>query len=246
MNVNFYVTCIADIVKNGVAKNTVLLLEKLGCNVVFLEKQGCCGQPAINSGYAKQAIPGMKSLVETFEVNDYPIVAPAGSCVYAIKNYPEYFERFGEPQWAERAQKVADRFHDLTDFIVNVLKVENVGARLTGKAVYHPSCSLTRKLGIVQEPLTLLQNVKGLQLLPIHNQQTCCGFGGTFSVKMAEISGEMVTEKVVNISDVDPDYLVGADVSCLMNIAGRLSREGKNVKVMHIAEVLMQDEQGVN
>lgn len=246
MNVNFYVTCIADIVKSGVAKNTVLLLEKLGCNVVFLEKQGCCGQPAINSGYAKQAIPGMKSLVETFEVNDYPIVAPAGSCVYAIKNYPEYFERFGEPQWAERAQKVADRFHDLTDFIVNVLKVENVGARLTGKAVYHPSCSLTRKLGIVQEPLTLLQNVKGLQLLPIHNQQTCCGFGGTFSVKMAEISGEMVTEKVVNISDVDPDYLVGADVSCLMNIAGRLSREGKNVKVMHIAEVLMQDEQGVN
>ena len=246
MNVNFYVTCIADIVKGGVAKNTVLLLEKLGCNVVFLEKQGCCGQPAINSGYAKQAIPGMKSLVETFEVNDYPIVAPAGSCVYAIKNYPEYFERFGEPQWAERAQKVADRFHDLTDFIVNVLKVENVGARLTGKAVYHPSCSLTRKLGIVQEPLTLLQNVKGLQLLPIHNQQTCCGFGGTFSVKMAEISGEMVTEKVVNISDVDPDYLLGADVSCLMNIAGRLSREGKNVKVMHIAEVLMQDEQGVN
>lgn len=246
MNVNFYVTCIADIVKNGVAKNTVLLLEKLGCNVVFLEKQGCCGQPAINSGYAKQAIPGMKSLVETFEVNDYPIVAPAGSCVYAIKNYPEYFERFGEPQWAERAQKVADRFHDLTDFIVNVLKVENVGAHLTGKAVYHPSCSLTRKLGIVQEPLTLLQNVKGLQLLPIHNQQTCCGFGGTFSVKMAEISGEMVTEKVVNISDVDPDYLVGADVSCLMNIAGRLSREGKKVKVMHIAEVLMQDEQGVN
>ncbi|MDD7569153.1 MAG: (Fe-S)-binding protein [[Actinobacillus] rossii] len=246
MNVNFYVTCIADIVKGDVAKNTVLLLEKLGCNVVFLEKQGCCGQPAINSGYAKQAIPGMKSLVETFEVNDYPIVAPAGSCVYAIKNYPEYFERFGEPQWAERAQKVADRFHDLTDFIVNVLKVENVGARLTGKAVYHPSCSLTRKLGIVQEPLTLLQNVKGLQLLPIHNQQTCCGFGGTFSVKMAEISGEMVTEKVVNISDVDPDYLVGADVSCLMNIAGRLSREGKNVKVMHIAEVLMQDEQGVN
>lgn len=246
MNVNFYVTCIADIVKGGVAKNTVLLLEKLGCNVVFLEKQGCCGQPAINSGYAKQAIPGMKSLVETFEVNDYPIVAPAGSCVYAIKNYPEYFERFGEPQWAERAQKVADRFHDLTDFIVNVLKVENVGARLTGKAVYHPSCSLTRKLGIVQEPLTLLQNVKGLQLLPIHNQQTCCGFGGTFSVKMAEISGEMVTEKVVNITDVEPDYLVGADVSCLMNIAGRLSREGKNVKVMHIAEVLMQDEQGVN
>ncbi|AKO45483.1 (Fe-S)-binding protein [[Haemophilus] ducreyi] len=241
MNVNFYVTCLADIVKAGVAKNSVLLLEKLGCNIIFLEKQGCCGQPAINSGYAKQALAGMKTLVETFEVSDYPIVAPAGSCVYAIKNYPEYFNRFGEADWAIRAEKVAKRFYDLTDFIVNVLKVTNVGARLTGKAVYHPSCSLTRKLGVVNEPLTLLQNIQGLQLLPIHNQQTCCGFGGTFAVKMAEISGEMVTEKVANITEVDPEYLIGADVSCLMNIAGRLNREGKNVKVMHIAEALMQE-----
>ena len=239
MNVNFYVTCIADIAKSNVAKNSVLLLEKLGCNVIFLEKQGCCGQPAINSGYAKEAVAGMKSLVETFEVNDYPIVAPAGSCVYAIKNYPEYFTRFGEPEWAKRAEKVAARFCDLTDFIVNKLGKTDVGARLKGKAVYHPSCSLTRKLGVVDEPLALLKNVKGLELMPIHNQNTCCGFGGTFSVKMAEISGEMVTEKVVNISEVDPDYLVGADVSCLLNIAGR---EGKNVKVMHIAEVLMQEE----
>ncbi|WP_009875552.1 (Fe-S)-binding protein [Actinobacillus pleuropneumoniae] len=241
MNVNFYVTCIADIVKAGVSKNSVLLLEKLGCNVVFLEKQGCCGQPAMNSGYAKQAIPGMKNLIETFEVNDYPIVAPAGSCVYAIKNYAKYLNRFGEPEWAKRAEKIAARLYDLTDFIVNVLKRTDVGASLTGKAVYHPSCSLSRKLGIVDEPLTLLKNVKGLELLPIHNQQTCCGFGGTFSVKMAEISGEMVTEKVVNITEVEPEYLVGADVSCLINIAGRLNREGKNVKVMHIAEVLMQE-----
>lgn len=241
MNVNLYVTCIADVVKAGVAKNTVLLLEKLGCQITFLEKQGCCGQPAMNSGYTKQALGGMKNLVETFEANDFPIVAPAGSCVYAIKNYPEYFERFGETEWAARAKKVADRFHDLTDFIVNVLKVTNVGATLTGKAVYHPSCSLSRKLGIVNEPLTLLNNVKGLELMPIHNQQTCCGFGGTFSVKMAEISGEMVTEKVKNITEVEPDYLIGADVSCLLNIGGRLSREGKNVKVMHIAEVLMQE-----
>lgn len=242
MNVNFYVTCIADVVKAGVAKNTVLLLEKLGCNVIFLEKQGCCGQPALNSGYTKQALAGMKKLVETFEVNDYLIVAPAGSCVYAIKNYPECFRRFGENEWADRAEKVSARFHDLTDFIVNTLGITSVGATLTGKAVYHPSCSLSRKLGIVSEPLTLLQNVKGLQLLPIHNQDTCCGFGGTFSVKMAEISGEMVKEKVMNISEVEPDYLIGADVSCLINIAGRLSREGKPVKVMHIAEVLMQEE----
>lgn len=241
MDVNLYVTCIADVVKAGVAKNTVLLLEKLGCKITFLEKQGCCGQPAMNSGYTKQALGGMKNLVETFEANDFPIVAPAGSCVYAIKNYPDYFERFGETQLAERAKKVADRFYDLTDFIVNVLGITNVGACLKGKAVYHPSCSLSRKLGIVNEPLALLQNVKGLELMPIHNQQTCCGFGGTFSVKMAEISGEMVVEKVKNISEVEPDYLIGADVSCLLNIGGRLSREGKNIKVMHLAEVLMQE-----
>ncbi|MDY2795646.1 (Fe-S)-binding protein [[Pasteurella] aerogenes] len=242
MNVNFYVTCIADVVKSGVAKNSVLLLEKLGCNIIFLDKQGCCGQPAINSGYTKQALEGMRNLVKTFEVNDYPIVAPAGSCVYAIKNYPEYFERFGETQWAERAKKVAERFHDLTDFIVNTLGVTDVGAYLPGKAVYHPSCSLFRKLGIVDEPIALLQKVKGLQLLPIKNQETCCGFGGTFSVKMAEISGEMVKEKVEHLAEVEPDYLIGADVSCLINIGGRLRREGKNIKVMHIAEVLMQGE----
>lgn len=239
MNVNFYVTCIADVVKSGVAKNSVLLLEKLGCTVIFLEKQGCCGQPALNSGYTKQALPGMKKLVETFEVNDYPIVAPAGSCVYAIKNYPEYFTRAGEPKWAERAQKVANRFCDLTDFIVNHLGITNVGASLPGKAVYHPSCSLSRKLGIVSEPVTLLENVAGLELLPIANQQTCCGFGGTFSVKMAEISGEMVKEKVSHIEEVQPQYLIGADVSCLVNIGGRLARENSPIKVMHIAEVLM-------
>lgn len=242
MNVNFYVTCIADVVKSGVAKNTVLLLEKLGCNVTFLEKQGCCGQPALNSGYTKQAIPGMKNLVETFEVNDYPIVAPAGSCVYAIKNYPNYFTNAGELDWAKRAQKVASRFCDLTDFIVNKLGITDIGAYLPGKAVYHPSCSLTRKLGIVDEPIALLKGVKGLDLLPIHNQQTCCGFGGTFSVKMAEISGEMVKEKVEHIEEVEPQYLIGADVSCLLNIGGRLQREGSKIKVMHIAEVLMQGE----
>ena len=241
MNVNFYVTCIDDIAKSGVAKNTVLLLEKLGCKVTFLEKQGCCSQPALNSGYTKQALPGMKNLVETFEVNDYPIVAPAGSCVYAIKNYPDYFMRANLPDLAERAKKVADRFFDLTNFIVNKLGVTDIGAHLPGRAVYHPSCSLFRKLGIVDEPITLLKHVKGLELLPIHNQQTCCGFGGTFSVKMAEISGEMVKEKVEHVEGVEPEYLIGTDVSCLLNIGGRLQREGSKIKVMHIAEVLMQE-----
>lgn len=237
MNVNFYVTCIGDVLKANVAKQSVLLLEKLGCQITFLEQQSCCGQPSLNSGYVDASIAAIKNLITTFEVNDYPIVAPAGSCVYAIKNYAHYLQN--DPEWAKRAETIANRFHDLTNFIVNHLKITDVGAKLAGKAVYHPSCSLFRKLGIINEPLTLLNHVQGLELLPIANQQTCCGFGGTFSVKMAEISGEMVKEKTQHIMEVEPDYVIGADVSCLLNIGGRLHREGRNVKVMHIAEVLM-------
>ncbi|MGY5957222.1 L-lactate dehydrogenase complex protein LldE [Kosakonia sp. BK9b] len=237
MNVNFYVTCIGDALKSRMARDSVLLLEQLGCQVAFPEKQGCCGQPAMNSGYIKEAIPGMKNLIAALEENDDPIISPAGSCTYAIKSYPGYLAE--EPEWARRAENVAARMHDLTSFIVNKLGVVDVGASLAGKAVYHPSCSLSRKLGVKEEPLTLLNHVKGLELLPFTDQETCCGFGGTFSVKMAEISGEMVKEKVAHLMDAQPEYLIGADASCLLNIGGRLQREGRNVKVMHIAEVLM-------
>lgn len=237
MKVNFFVTCLCDSVKSEVAKKTVLLLEQLGCDVLFPKQQGCCGQPSLNSGYIEQSKPAMKKLIETFECNDFPIVTPAGSCAASIKKYPEYLA--SEPEWAQRAQNVADRLFELTQFIVNKLGKENLGARLPGRAVYHPSCSLIRKLGVKEEPLKLLANVEGLEMLPIKNQQTCCGFGGTFSVKMSEISGEMVKEKVRHISDANPDYLIGADISCLINIGGRISREGKPVQVMHIVDVLL-------
>ena len=230
MNVNFFVTCIGDALKSRMARDSVLLLEKLGCRVNFPEKQGCCGQPAINSGYIKEAIPGMKNLIAALEDNDDPIISPAGSCTYAVKSYPTYLAD---------AEKVSARMQDLTSFIVNKLGVVDVGASLQGRAVYHPSCSLTRKLGVKEEPLTLLKNVRGLELLTFADQDTCCGFGGTFSVKMAEISGEMVKEKVLHLMDAKPEFLIGADVSCLLNIGGRLQREGQPVKVMHIAEVLM-------
>ncbi|OBU21713.1 (Fe-S)-binding protein [Photobacterium kishitanii] len=237
MKVNFFVTCLGDTVKAEVAKKTVQLLEQLECEVIFPERQGCCGQPALNSGYIEKSKPAMKSMIEAFEINDYPIVTPAGSCAASVKKYPHYLE--DEPEWAARAKKVADRLFELTQFVVRQLGVENVGARLEGKGVYHPSCSLIRKLGVREEPLILLNNVEGLELLPIDNQETCCGFGGTFSVKMSEISGEMVTEKVQHISAVKPDFLIGADISCLLNIGGRISREDQPIKVMHIVDVLM-------
>ncbi len=240
MKVNLFATCLGDMIKAEVAKKTVLLLEQLNCEVIFPERQGCCGQPSLNSGYIEGSKPAMKSLIQAFEINEYPIVSPAGSCAASIKKYPEYLA--DEPEWAARAQKVADRLFELTQFIVNVLNVENVGAKLSGRGVYHPSCSLIRKLGVREEPLKLLANVEGLELLPIKNQETCCGFGGTFSVKMSEISGEMVIEKVRHIADADPEYLIGADISCLINIGGRISREGKPIKVMHIVDVLLSGE----
>lgn len=236
-DVNFFATCLGDALKSESAKASVLLLEHLGCRVHFPRRQCCCGQPAINSGFIAEAIPGMKNLIEALEVNDYPIVSPAGSCTYAIKSYPKYLK--DEPEWAARAQKVSERIHDLTSFIVNDLGIVDVGAKLEGRAVYHPSCSLFRKLHVKEEPLELLRHVKGLELVPFAGMETCCGFGGTFAVKMAEISGAMVSEKVEHIEDAAPDYLIGADVSCLMNIGGRMHRLGMPVKVMHIAQVLM-------
>lgn len=236
MKVNLFVTCLCDAVRADVAKQSVLLLERLGCEVEFPENQSCCGMPAINSGYIASSLPAMQSMIKAFEVNDDPIIVPAGSCGAMLKNYPLYLK---EDEWHERAVAVANRVHELTSFIVDELGVEDVGAHLDGKAVYHPSCSLLRKMHVIEQPLKLLSHVRGLSLLPIKNQETCCGFGGTFSVKMPEISAAMVTEKVRHISDVSPDYLIGADVSCLINIGGRMHREGKPIKVMHIAQVLM-------
>ena len=237
MNVNFFSTCIGDAVKANAARSSVLLLEELGCRVHYPRSQTCCGQPALNSGYIKEAMAGIKNNIVAFEENDYPIVSPAGSCTYAIMSYALHL--VNEPEWAERAIKLAERVHDLTSFIVNELGIVDVGARLEGRAVYHPSCSLSRKLGVTKEPLELLKHVKGLELLEFPHMDRCCGFGGTFDTKMSEISGALVKEKVSDMMTVNPDYLIGADSSCLMNIGGRMAREGRPVKVMHIAEVLM-------
>lgn len=237
MNINFYATCLGDMIKTNIAKQTYLLLEQRGCTIHFPEKQNCCSLPSLNSGYVKESLPAIKKLIEAFEENDDPIVTPSGSCAYAIKQYPSYFA--DNPTWQARARNVANRLYDLTGFLVNVMAITDVGATLSGKAVYHPSCSLFRKLGIKDEPITLLNNVNGLELLPIANQDTCCGFGGTFSVKMSDISGEMVSEKVNHIQEVNPDYLITADAGCFINIQGRLHREKSPIKALHIAEVLM-------
>ncbi|EMI09456.1 (Fe-S)-binding protein [Anoxybacillus gonensis] len=235
MNVTLFVTCLVDLFHVNVGKATVELLERLGCTVHFPEAQTCCGQPAYNSGYVKEAKEAMKHMIRTFEHAEY-IVTPSGSCATMFKEYPHIFK--GDEEWEERAKRVADKTYELTQFIVDVLQVEDVGARLKGKATYHTSCHMTRLLGVKDAPLALLQHVKELEVVPLPNAHNCCGFGGTFSVKMGPISEQMVDEKIECIERVEADYLIGADCGCLMNIGGRIERKGKPIRVMHIAEVL--------
>ncbi|MFX3623044.1 MAG: (Fe-S)-binding protein [Ectobacillus sp.] len=235
MKVTLFVTCLIDMFQTNVGKATVELLERLGCEVEFPESQVCCGQPAYNSGYVEPAKEAAKNMIRTFENAEY-VVAPSGSCATMFMEYPHMFKN--EPEWEERAKALAAKTYELTQFIVEVLKVTDVGARLEGTGTYHTSCHMTRLLGVKDAPFILLSNVKGLEMKPLPNAQNCCGFGGTFSVKMTPISEQMVDEKVDSVMETEANYLIGADCGCLMNIGGRMERLGKNVRVMHIAEVL--------
>lgn len=235
MKVTLFATCLVDMFQTNVGKATVEILERLGCEIDFPETQICCGQPAYNSGYVEKAKGSMKHMITAFKDAEY-VVTPSGSCATMFKEYPNVFK--GDPKWEQPAKDLADKTYELTQFIVDVLKVTDVGARLEGKATYHTSCHMTRLLGVKDAPFTLLSNVKGLEIEALPNAQNCCGFGGTFSVKMTPISEQMVDEKVNSVMETGADYLIGADCGCLMNIGGRIGRKGKPVRVMHIAEVL--------
>ncbi|MBD8068617.1 (Fe-S)-binding protein [Bacillus sp. PS06] len=235
MKVSLFITCLADIFYSNVGKDTVEVLEKAGCEVHFPENQTCCGQPAYNSGYHKETKEVAKHMIRTFEDSEY-VVSPSGSCVSMLHEYKHLFE--DDTEWKQRAEKLANKSFELTQFLVDVLKVENLNASLNAKATYHKSCHMTRLLGVKEAPLKLLDNVEGLEMSPLPNSQNCCGFGGTFSVKMVPISEQMVDEKVKHIEETDSEILIGSDCGCLMNIGGRINRQGKPIKVMHIAEVL--------
>lgn len=235
MKVTLFVTCLVDMFETNVGKATVEILERLGCEIEFPEAQVCCGQPAYNSGHVEAAKDAMKHMIRTFENAEY-IVTPSGSCATMFHEYPHVFK--GDLEWEARAKKVAEKTYELTQFIVDVLQVRDVGARLQGTATVHKSCHMTRLLGVKEAPSILLENVEGLKVKDLPNSQNCCGFGGTFSVKMTQISEQMVDEKVDSIMETGADYIIGADCGCLLNIGGRIDRLERNVKVMHIAEVL--------
>jgi L-lactate dehydrogenase complex protein LldE len=235
VKVSLFITCISDIMFPNVGKNTVEILERLGCEVDFPTLQTCCGQPAYNSGYLEEAKGSMKQMIRAFKDAEY-VVGPSGSCVGMIREYPHVFK--GDSEWEKPAQELAAKTFELTQFIVDVLGVKDVGSTFKGKVTYHPSCHMTRILGVKDAPKILLQNVKGIEFVELPSGEDCCGFGGTFSVKKPEISAEMVKEKSRHVTETGAEYLVGGDMGCLMNIGGRMQREGKNVKVIHISEIL--------
>lgn len=235
MKVSLFITCLSDIFYPEAGKHTVELLEKLGCTVDFPKTQTCCGQPAYNSGFHQEAKAAAKQLIKSFEHADY-VVTPSGSCASMVHEYRKLFQ--DDQVWLEKAEALIQKTYELTQFLVNVLKVENVNAEFPAKATYHTSCHMTRLLHAKDEPFKLLNNVKGLELKPLPHSYDCCGFGGTFSVKMTPISQEMVEAKVKHIVETGAEVLIGADCGCLMNIGGRISRKGLPIRVKHIAEIL--------
>lgn len=234
MKVSLFITCLIDVFYPNVGKSTVELLEKLGCEVDFPKRQTCCGQPAYNSGYHRETKEVAKHMIQTFEHCEY-VVAPSGSCIAMFHEYEQLFE---DEKWKEKARNLTKKSYELTQFLVDVLKVEHVNASLRACATYHKSCHMTRLLGVNDAPIKLLENVCNLHIAPLANHYDCCGFGGTFSVKMGPISEQMVDEKIKHIEETQADVLVGSDCGCLMNIGGRINRLKKPIKVMHIAEIL--------
>jgi L-lactate dehydrogenase complex protein LldE len=235
MRVSLMITCLADVFFPQAGVATVRLLRRLGVDVEFPEAQTCCGQPHFNSGYHDDTRALAKRTIDLFR-QDQVMVTPSGSCAAMVKiEYPELLH--DDPKWHEKAQNLAARTHELSDFLVNVLQVEDVGATFRARAAYHMACHL-RGLGVLTEPERLLSKVKGLELVPLERFDECCGFGGSFSVRFPEISGAMVNDKAGFIEKSGADVLVSTDAGCLMNIAGCMHRRGSRARIMHLAEVL--------
>lgn len=234
--VGLFVTCLVDLFRPSVAMAAVKLLENANCIVEAPAAQVCCGQPAYNSGDNTSARAIAEQVIATFEGYDY-VVGPSGSCIATIKL--EYIKLFnGDAAWARRAEDLARRSHELMSFLTDVLHVSPKPPRFDAVATYHDSCSGLRSLGVKAQPRTLLSQVAGLKLNEMQDAETCCGFGGTFSVKYPAVSVKMADDKIANASATGATVLLGGDLGCLLNIAGRLSRAGSPIKVYHAAEVL--------
>lgn len=238
MKVSLFITCLADSFYPEVGKSVVHLLRQHGCTIDFPEEQVCCGQPAYNSGYPTEARQAARQLIRAFRHSEY-VVTPSGSCAAMIRQYyPSLFSQ--DEEWREQAEQLAAKTYEFSEFMIRVLGVTQLEAEFEGLATYHHSCHMKRGLGIEEEPLQLLGKIKGLQLVDLPYSEDCCGFGGTFAVKMHRISQEMVDEKVEHVLSTGANILVGSDLACLMNIAGRLSRLGHHIQVYHVAQLVYE------
>ncbi|MGC2518855.1 MAG: (Fe-S)-binding protein [Burkholderiales bacterium] len=237
MRVGLFVTCLVDLMRPEIGFAALKLLESAGCEVVVPATQTCCGQPGWNSGDRGSARALAGKLIEEFEGCDH-VVAPSGSCAGTIRtHYPDMFR--GEPAMLSRVERLAARTYELTDFLVNVARLDRVPGRFDGTVTYHDSCSGLRELGVKTQPRQLLAKVAGLTLAEMSDCETCCGFGGTFSVKYGDISAAIADRKCRNIEASGAHTVVLGDLGCMLNIEGRLRRRGDaKTRVLHVAEIL--------
>jgi L-lactate dehydrogenase complex protein LldE len=235
MIVDIFIPCFIDQVYPDTGFNMVKVLEKVGCGVNYNPEQTCCGQPAFNAGYWDECKEVGEKFIREFQ-NERYIVCPSASCVGFIKNY--YPEMFHNSVLHNEYKQVQKNIFEFTDFLVNVLKITDIGAKFNGVATYHDSCAALREYGIRREPRVLLERVRGLQLKEMSDTEVCCGFGGSFSVKFEPVAVGMGEDKVNNALATGAEYIISTDHSCLMHMEGYASKSGKNIKMVHIADVL--------
>jgi L-lactate dehydrogenase complex protein LldE len=238
MRTALFITCLADALFPEVGKATVQVLERLGQEVEFPAEQTCCGQMHVNTGYQKQALPLVERFAEVFSEYD-AVVAPSGSCVGSVRHqHPMIAKRFGSPGLVEQVEAVSARTYELSEFLVDVLGVTDVGAYFPHRVTYHPTCHSMRMLRVGAPPIKLLQAVDALELVELPAADQCCGFGGTFAIKNADTSTAMLADKMRNVLDTGAEICTAGDSSCLMHIGGGLSRLRAGAKTVHLAQIL--------
>ncbi len=234
--VGLFVTCLVDAIRPGIGFAALQLLQEAGCHVEVPDAQTCCGQPALNSGDARDAAALARQTIAAFEGFDH-VVLPSGSCAGTmVHGYPQLLA--DDPLWAQRARAMAAKTHEIMGFLVDVLEFRPQGRKLTATATYHDSCAGLRELGIAAQPRALLATVEGLEMRGLEGNDVCCGFGGTFCVKYSDISNAIVTDKAEAIEKTGAELLLAGDLGCLMNMAGKLHRRGAKTRCFHTIEVL--------
>lgn len=236
-----FITCLGDQFYTSTLQNMTHILERLGVEVSFPPEQTCCGQPLFNNGFEEKTRPVALNFLRAFSKSDAPIVAPSGSCVSMVKHHYAELFKTGTPEHV-LAVDIASRTYEFTEYLVNVLKVTDVGAVYPHKVTYHASCHYLREMGLKTEAKTLLNAVKDLEFVPLNEEETCCGFGGAFTVTYPEVSRSMMENKVKDILASGADTVVMCEPGCLMNVAGGLHKAGSNIRAMHIIDLLASQE----